>query len=220
MAVSTSPASVPSVTERTVREKPILFSGSMVKALLDGRKTMTRRVVKPQPPDRFRVGWVEGDAAFWSEKAVGDFPMWEKFVTCPYGQPGDRLWVRETWADDTRGDFLYRADPFFDGAEIAWKWKPSILMPRRASRITLEITDVRVEQLNDISESDARREGVEPIEIQPDAIDEREAFSFTHGFIELWDSINASRGYGWDANPYVWAITFRVVHPHERLGDA
>ncbi len=154
-----------------MKDRPILFSGPMVKAILECRKTQTRRVVKLNMSGRVQLSkrqWHIDDP-----NAV---------LGCPYGQPGDRLWVKETWAawssiDDreadevlgnceslvgrgiSRGHISYRADPQMH----ADKWRPSIFMPRWASRVTLEITGVRVERLNDISEADAIAEGIDPL---------------------------------------------------------
>lgn len=197
-----------------MKEKPILFSTPMVKAILDGRKTMTRRVVKKFEDNGFMI--LEPDPSY-----------------CPYGQPGDRLWVRETWrpaydkelyccvefrsnasrikpaAGSLSEDQGHRfADDCPDVPSIHAKWRPSIHMPRWASQITLEITGVRVERVQDISEQDARDEGASPIT-------ENKTVSgvFRSGFRLLWDSINAKRGYGWDANPWVWVVEFRRVTP-------
>ena len=175
-----------------VKERPILFSGEMVRAILDGRKTQTRRVVKPQPPP------------------LGGF------VKNPYGQPGDRLWVRETWALDDK--YYYRAD----GAvgDRCGKWKPSIHMPRAASRITLEITGVRVERLQEITISDIYAEGAitdEWLEWRDDVSgvgmpagsrieNERDVWE------KLWDSING-KTYPWKSNPWVWVIEFKRIKP-------
>lgn len=174
-------------------ERPILFSGSMVRAILEGRKTNTRRVVKLNYAGRIaRSGkqWHVDDPA----AALG----------CPYGQSGDLLWVRETWGlpwHHAQRPYFYRATdedavgwhPDFDG------WKPSIHMPRSASRISLEVAGVRVERVQDISAEDAWAEGIPH---SPDV-------NPLHEFEELWDSINAKRGFGWDANPLVWVVEFR-----------
>jgi hypothetical protein len=197
--------------------KPIIFSTDMVRAILDGRKTQTRRVIKPQPTD---CGLV------WRTACGGDFAAWEDDgVTldegcqrkCPYGQPGDLLWVRETWAknevypirDREAGDYIYKADLAKDGrTKYAATWKPSIHMPKWAARLFLEITDIRVERVQDISEEDAEKEGAEEMFVNPLNLgDKRKSFIF--GFTCLWDSINAKRGYSWDNNPWVWVIGFR-----------
>ena len=180
-------------------EHPILFSSPMVRALLDGRKTQTRMVVKPQPSN-------EVDAVFGSF-AFGP-PLHER--TSPYGIPGDRLWVRETWATTKsvqagfNGHIAYKSDP---QEQHTGPWKPSIHMPRCFSRISLEITAVRVERLQEITEADAMDEGAEPVLVPPDG----GSAPHVEGFRALWDTINAKRGFGWDADPWVWVIEFRKV---------
>lgn len=198
-------------------EKPILFSAPMVKAILGGRKTMTRRVVDPQ----FTALWGQGiragheDAYSIHVNIMADDGSW-KWLKCPYGKPGDTLWVRETFAVNCVGgkDFVfYRADCGSDGDGA--KWKPSIFMPRKYSRITLRITDVRAERLQEISEADAIAEGLIQRPDWPDVQwacvngnywrDPRQAFR------TLWDSINEKRGYGWHDNPWVWIVSFEKV---------
>lgn len=213
-----------------MKERPILFSGEMVKAILNDTKTMTRRV-----------------------NSIGEYYISDK--KCPYGVVGDRLWVRETWGDldyyqgnvaihvlkDSNGvehDIVYSAEcqgyfewtdevgfPEYrkDGTEAS-RWRPSIFMPRWASRITLEITDIKVEQLQDITEEDAIAEGIHLCA----GIDEE---GYTHGYHwgpvsdtellfnsatsayrKLWDSINGKKpDKAWDDNPWVWVISFKVV---------
>lgn len=153
-------------------ERPILFSGPMVRAILEGRKTMTRRVANPM-----------------------------KALPCPYGVPGDLLWVREAWAlTDQAGDHItdarvvYRAtDPDWETME-GWKWRPSIFMPRWAARIWLRIVSRRLERLQQITGEDAYREGCE----------------YRNDFPVLWDELNAKRGVGWETNPWVWVIEFAL----------
>jgi hypothetical protein len=187
-----------------MRERPILFSGPMIRAILDGTKTQTRRVIRPQPGaevNRYEPGFVN---EAWQSGFVD--------VSCPYGAPGDRLWVRETWGrlyepppDDSEPTF-YRAD--YDAEALATqvlpRWKPSIHMPRWASRITLEVTGVRVERLREITEADAEAEGVSSnLETRTLARDE---------FRALWESINGKRpGCAWEQNPWVWVVEFRCV---------
>lgn len=186
-------------------EYPILFSGPMVRAIIEGRKAITRRVIKPQP---FNIN----GSAFM------------KTTVCPYGQPGDRLWVRETFAPRyfDNGKPAYRADWDGKAADLVPepRWSPSIHMPRWASRITLEITAVRVERVQDISEYDAGLEGAPCLAISKlkhppiglmQKIQAPEAF--VYGFYDLWNSINAKRGYGWDANPWVWVVEFKRIEP-------
>jgi hypothetical protein len=235
-----------------VRERPILFSGPMVRAILDGSKTQTRRVLTPQPDgtlnhgypqrvvDRFRcVGTdvASGKLSFEAGNFAG--PMYafpdgrdsvKADILCPYGQPGDRLWVRETHtllADPfaiTPG-INYEADdtlawnvPMPDGLMVynvgnrkAWKRRPSIFMLRAHSRLTLEITGVRVERVQDITANDCIAEGIPSRGLDRDGPCIAAALIYIDDYQKLWDSLNASRGYGWDANPWVWVVEFRKV---------
>jgi hypothetical protein len=231
-----------------VKERPILFKGDMVRAILSGQKTMTRRVMKPQfsteslpeeIPATSSEGWqVGGHSGLWWD---GDWP--NEGVKCPYGKPGDHLWVRETfrcngWATDVatifyraseRNSYTEMCEQFpVDGKKplpVDSKWRPSIFMPRWASRITLEITDIRVERLQDISEIDAKSEGVsincskqnhwscddhsgEWIRY-PFSYDNEPAYSAKESFQSLWKSINGAGS--WDANPWVWVIEFKRI---------
>lgn len=186
-----------------MKERPILFSAPMVRAILKGTKTMTRRVIKHEP---------HADCPYLSKDGVA--------VKSPYGKVGDRLWVRETWLSADDGYYyMYRADmpmhwnaldtPHGEDVDLVasdFKWKPSIFMPREASRITLEITNVRIERLNDISEEDAAAEGSELScgEMKQDFP------NYKRTFHRLWDSINA-KYHGWDANPFVWVIEFKKL---------
>jgi hypothetical protein len=192
----------------------------MVRAILDGTKTMTRRVIKPQPDlsilkesyrdleFEFRRMPVLGPThvpSEWGFCAKYDKPNCVPIYgyKCPYGTIGDRLWVRETW-NGTQGECIaYRAtDPTMDGEP----WRPSIYMPRWASRITLEITDIRVERLQDISEEDARAEGV-GVHGGCNADETEYGVNARGPFSRLWDSINAKR-HPWASNPWVWVIEF------------
>jgi hypothetical protein len=200
-----------------MKEHPILFSGPMVRAILDGRKTMTRRAVKPQP---------RGD---WSAQCFSDTnndgKIWKWFSNplnsvslamldwfpCPYGQPEDWVWVRETFAapfqhlDGPEGrTVFYRAD---GEKQDDGNWSPSIFMPRWASRITLEITGVRVERLWEISECDCDAEGVTlpPSELYPYI---NRSYKLKDQFRALWESINGKK-YPWKSNPWVWVIEFK-----------
>lgn len=193
-------------------DRPIIFSTPMVLALLAGRKTMTRRILKP-PPDRasglpITLQHVNGDP--WPRVALGRV-ITRQQVRFAVGQ---QLWVRESWAQHP--DFvagvpcaaLFRAEPMYRGmqsGDFGWKWRPSIHMPRWASRLTLEITEVRVQRTQDISEADAEAEGMRVIPIGRATWTARQSFSI------LWEQINGKRGYGWAANPWVWALTFRRV---------
>jgi hypothetical protein len=178
-----------------MKERGILFSGPMVRAILEGRKTMTRRVVKPQPVD------IHGSAFM-------------KTIKCPYGKPGDRIWVRETFRREDLGEKVwYRADwNEKDAKELfidqSGGWKPSIFMPRWASRITLEITNVRVERLQGISQDDAKVEGADGID-WGHGRDYGGPPDYIGGFKRLWESINGPGS--WTANPWVWVVEFRRV---------
>lgn len=201
-----------------VKERPILFSGEMVRAILDGRKTQTRRVV-----NRKHLPFVESLLGGLLDGKWNQRPM-------PYGRPGDRLWVREAHTISNGGDAIYRVDyPANAEArglenippESEVRWRPSIHMPRWASRITLEITDVRVERVRSISRDDAMAEGVERVPAPIMAAAWRDyrggpadwVTDPVRSFSGLWDSINAGRGYGWDTNPWVWVIEFRRMLP-------
>ena len=198
-----------------MKERPILFSGAMVRAILDGRKTQTRRVVKmprgivslyrPFPNEPENVQGVDKD---------GLIGWYASPTVCPYGAPGDRLWVRETFgipdAPYERRDkalVIYRADQSDEMAALnRYFWRPSIHMPRWACRLVLEVTGVRVERLQDISSDDAIAEGIEPSDVG----DAREEAAWNiAGYEELWDSLNAKRGLGWATNPWVWVVEFR-----------
>jgi uncharacterized protein YhfF len=176
-----------------MKERPILFSGEMVRAILDGRKTQTRRVIKPQPES------VRKSVFF--ESGIETNHGYE--IKSPYGQPGDPLWVREAFIYDTNGIY-YRADNDFHCAKELGGWRPSIHMPRKASRITLEITDIRVEQVQDISEEDAQQEGARRMNAGDFGME-----TWRSAFRNLWGSINTKRGYSWDSNPWVWVIGFK-----------
>lgn len=175
-----------------MRERPILFSTPMVRAILSGAKTQTRRVVKPRK-DR-DIGCELAACELAGEVNGGDYR------NAPY-EPGSRLWVREAWTSTERhqgGEVFYRAD-HADSAGPTSGWRPSIHMPHWASRILLDVTDVRVERLRDISAADCWAEGI------PHSPDVDPA----HEYRELWESINGPGS--WDANPWVFVVAFRRV---------
>lgn len=221
-----------------VKERPILFSGEMVRAILDGRKTQTRRIVKPQPELSETGGFVHVDrkGKRWATGLGSDFAgTCRNFVASvsPF-KVGQRLWVRETWqCEDCEGVTPRNIEPSTPVAYSATatpedrrdiSWQPSIFMPRWASRITLEITEVRVQRLQEISRDDSFREGVEhvnPYETHPELPNGMPACfrNYQDGgwfaadpiasFRSLWKSINGPDS--WNANPWVWAITFRKI---------
>jgi hypothetical protein len=193
-----------------MKERPILFSGEMVVAILEGRKTQTRRVIKlrdfnanTQIPWGGEWEYRDARGNWWD---VSTKRLIEKF--CPYGKQGDRLWVRETFGlqlepceDYPKGYVIYKADGGdfqYEGGGSAWT--PSIFMPRWASRITLDILSVRVERLQNISCVDSMAEG------SPDGANPQVWFT------NEWDTVNFNRPeYWWSSNPWVWAIEFKVV---------
>lgn len=199
-----------------MKQRPILFSKPMVFAIMDGFKTQTRRVVKGLPNEVSHIkpdAYGEGIYHLMSENSHVNDP-----IACPYGRPGDQLWVKETvWVDADTKEFkwyahqrIFNVDRVRDNARL---W-PSIHMKRAWSRIQLEITGIRVERLQDISEADARSEGItdggclncgksEPCGCDVPAPDARDAF------IYLWRSINGPDS--WDANPWVWVVEFKKV---------
>ena len=178
------------------KEHPIIFSGPMVRAILDGRKTQTRRVMREQPDSGSCNPRFEDDGWRFTRDWHGVVTIGEVGpFKSPYGVPGDRLWVRESFRNGSCG-IEYRAD---DVDPKLLKWRPSIHMPRGVSRITLKVLDVRVQMLREITEEDAKVEGAKS----------------RAGFATLWDSIYARRttaggGCSWDDNPWVWAVTFLV----------
>jgi len=191
---------------------PIIFSTPMVKAILAGRKTQTRRIIKPQPSLDYDSGYV-----YWGKHIfdIHDQPLSHDLpLLCPYGQPGDRLYVRETWQKVSYPDgttarkvvTIYRADD--EAGHINKGWKPSIHMPRAAARIILEITDVRVERLQDISEEDAIREGVKQKTFE--GFSDKKT-SFKYGFLQVWTDIYGN--ISWNSNPWVWCISFKRIEP-------
>ncbi|WP_024691686.1 hypothetical protein [Pseudomonas tremae] len=197
-----------------IKERPILFSAPMVRAILSGQKTVTRREVKkPAALDCLAAGF---EPAFLALPGNADL--------CPYGKVGDRLWVREAWQADEQVNAiapreLSHGEPIqypADGASrqtgcsmiTPGKTRPSIHMPRWVSRILLEITDVRVERLQAISRSDIRAEGLEcPPELASDDVSPNYRDWYPAAWRDLWESINGAGA--WDANPWVWVVEFK-----------
>ncbi len=231
-----------------MKERPILFSGAMVRAILTGKKTQTRRAVKGASGAFWdHPGWepvAKDDIIEWSSPGHS-FSMPKR---CPYGQVGDRLWVKETWSTeelDRNGERIgvqYQATPTEkcrsgrsvarpDGFKLKRPvhggignedgcWRSPLFMPRWASRLTLEVTDVRVERLQDISEADARAEGCSGSD--PEPVEEGGTVYCWKGrsaapcplahYRHVWESINGKK-HPWSSNPWVWAITFKRVEP-------
>ena len=201
-----------------MKERPILFNGEMVRAILAGQKTHTRRPINPQPAFgcHYEINGAHNAALHLSD-ADGTLryvpptgQSKDHMLHCPYGQPGDRLWVRETFAYAQDGTVVYRASmvgsPWDAITRRAITWHPSIHMPRWASRITLEITDVYVELVQDIHEEDSIAEGIDPRKLSY-LSGERAVTKFS----VLWNSIYAANGLGWGVNPWVWVVTFKRV---------
>jgi hypothetical protein len=219
-----------------MKERPTNLKAWEIRAILDGRKTQTRRVVKPQPSEGLSWRGVISCATIKADEGKHLFTdcypcaRQTQRIRCPYGQPGDRLWVRETWAPhaDTPRYAIYRCDPGGDYQDNSdgFRWRPSIHMPRTMSRITLEIESVRVERLNEINNSDAKAEGLPSAsphrhgsqgivkdDCPPDPYARRHYTGINDcwicAFRMLWQSINGPGS--WDANPWVWVVTFRRV---------
>ncbi|NHV08273.1 hypothetical protein G9X43_08000 [Cronobacter turicensis] len=199
-----------------MKERPIIFNAEMIRSILSGNKTQTRRIMKPQPEACPRGGhWWPSDkhrTMLHVEEALQNSEgIWAGIVgdACPFGDVGDHLWVREAFGD-CGVRLVYRADTDDGAACKVRRWTPSIHMPREASRLTLEITGVRVERLNDISEQDARAEGVGRLKggfwrhYQPGWTQHQ--LSARGSFVTLWKSIYGDES--WQANPWVWVIEF------------
>lgn len=225
--------------------KPIIFSAPMVNAILEGRKTMTRRIVKPQPKHT-ESGWTTlryfGDGL--AIECGPDYPDGDSDRrVCPYGKPGDRLYVKETHFIEPGERIIYRSnmamrliahmpdrtDPSTESYlssnfKPEGKWRSSRYMPRWASRITLTITDIRVERVQDISEADAKAEGAMHRGNQASRYGLPDPHGLAHdqiykrGFAYLWDDINGPGS--WEANPWVWVVSFERTsdreYTHER----
>jgi len=226
-----------------MKERPILFSGPMVRAILEDRKTVTRRVVKPQPlrsVNDWSFDAEVGERVMYrdwphylqasrgrNKAAAGELTPMRK--PCPYGRPGDRLVVKETWRtlrcyDDLPPRDIPRGSPVeYDCDKATMHWplsqssplgvtRPSIFMPRWASRLTLEIVSVRAERLQSITEEDAKAEGANAYENDDyDEVDpgEDQRYTYRSGFRTTWDALNAKRGFSWESNCWVWVVEFK-----------
>lgn len=207
-----------------MKERGIIFNSEMVRAILDGRKTQTRRIMKPQPKtnENGDIWWPSNICQSMiniKEMMQDNEGVWAGIagISCPHGGVGDHLWVRETFKAGvcTESTIAYKATHKPSDLEEGWyeeiKWTPSIHMPRWASRITLEITDVRVERLNDISQSDAIAEGAPPSHPTIDAISRECGFpDFSRSwFGQTWWHIYGKKN--WQDNPWVWVIEFKRI---------
>lgn len=205
-------------------EKPILFSGEMVRTILDGRKTQTRRVIEFDNPGDWYFHGLDRDPLLWDHEKEETFKKEGWIATfehnelgevyrnerSPYGGPGDTLWVRETWYapghEDTKpseipvGTAIHYPASAPDGYDCGPK-RPSIFMCRWMSRIDLLVKDVRVERLQEITPDDCRAEGLDQ---------KLNDVGARYSFGALWNSINEKRGYGWDTNPWVWVVEFEL----------
>lgn len=226
------------------KERPILFSTELVKEILAGRKTMTRRIMNPQPSEEFAPSkcqiyeparydkngdMYQGSPIFGCYDINGE----DEGYKSKYGQIGDFLWVREAWADvtdafdeadeirnvafradnsvwDCYGQMVYLEQLGDSGIEVK-KWKPSIHLPKVASRLTLEIKDIKVEKLQDISDEDIKSEGFTTSHYYCDERVGHVCTSARDLFINRWDWLNAKRGFSWESNPFVWVIEFKKL---------
>lgn len=215
----------PTLPQSQTRLKPILFNTDMVRAIIDGRKTVTRRVVKDlSEAAHYPMEISEEDGKFEfmcggvSNGVVAD---WIEAVNMPY-RFGDILYVRETWGYD-KNNWLYKADyteEFANEPVNLFRWHPSIHMPKKAARIFLRVANIRAEQLQDITIADCKREGVVLPPLRGDEYDYEldPDLNYLFGFQNLWDSTIKPKDidkYGWNANPWVWVIEFERINREE-----
>ena len=209
-----------------IKERPILFLAPMVRAILEGRKTVTRCPVKATKAHADGFMMLDHGKGWWPYNTFGDFTSdhegMEYPIACAYGKPGDRLWVREAWARIRVAQapdqewVVYREGD--NRTDYGGPWKPGIHMFRRDSRILLEITDVRVERLQDISDKEIEAEGIDldALADGQDRYDMCHAGSGADGRPTLrtaWRDLWESTGGDWDANPWVWCVSFKRVTP-------
>lgn len=198
-----------------MKSRPILFSAPMVQALVAGTKTQTRRALR-------EGDWLDLKEGVIRMANVGPATTGFQSVTCPYGEPGDHLWVREAYRfvigydsrpprDVSEGTPVrYEADGLGAKQTDGWVWgklRPSMFMPRWASRITLEVTDVRVERLQDISDVDAQAEGINPFQLAAGGRVRDRIFGYQRAYAALWEQINGPGA--WDLNPWVFSVSFK-----------
>jgi hypothetical protein len=221
-----------------MKERPILFSGAMVRAILSDSKTQTRRVVT-KADHGSHVSAVTQRGQYWQHEFDGgsrNSGLLEVVnIKCPYGEPGDHLYVRETWIQTEDGSYAYKATDAQNSevqrcfSELGLKWKPSIFMPRKVSRITLEVASIRVERLQAISEEDAIAEGLTALSKDGQTVkygipdrdglpgNDDDGWQWSQwcadprrAYADLWDSING-KTYPWDSNPWVWVVQFKRI---------
>jgi hypothetical protein len=205
-----------------MKEHPILFTGDMVRAILDGRKTETRRMIKPQPNTEIACLYYQRIGSIFRGYMPPGEPADVPDIKCPYGSPGDHLWVRETFQPHPEAGVIYpegcipsntvcyAADFSKEDYDICKPWRTSIHMPRWASRITLEVVDIRVERVQDITVEGAKAEAA--VCHPGDYVigqEDRDITKFLFG--ALWDSINKKRGYSWESNPLIWVVQFKRI---------
>lgn len=189
-------------------ERPIIMSAESVRALLAGKTTQTRRVIKPQP-----------DNYAYAEQIYAECYSPYRQIYCPYGVPGDRLWVKETWMITVGAQLVYKATPekpwrvCGNGESSAFtrldEWRSPLHMPRWASRLTLEVKDVRIQRLQEAEFYDIRAEGIDcPTHDFPGGFCCSECGDLRSAFCSKWDALNAKRGFPWESNPFCWCITF------------
>lgn len=205
--------------------KPILFNTKMVQAILDRRKTVTRRIIKGLPLDAKRIGWLtdSGNAKSYGMAAF-DVNENRKYFKLPY-LIGDILYVRETWQRSPAGTYLYKTDNNGNRSNgHVTRWKPSIHMPKEAARIYLRVTDVQIERIQSISGDDCFREGALTLKtyhkFDGDMMQSCVPYDF---FAGVWNSTlkkNELEQYGWDANPYVWVYDFEVISKSEAMKES
>jgi hypothetical protein len=212
-----------------MKERPILFSPTMVEAIITGRKTVTRRIINPQPLNIISQGIGPASLRYTAEAVLDSYRTPPALIECPFGRRGDYLWVRETWAAHLLHDgkkpsdikpgvkIWYKADNRVHQQDQG-KWRPSIFMPRWASRLTLQIININAVKLQTIRRPDIEAEGVslEAFKLHKQLDDTINMdLAAQYKFEQLWNALNAKRGYSWEDDPWVWRIEFALVETKE-----
>ncbi len=228
--MTVNPSDLAPVTKRAPRERPIGFTSESVRAIQAGSKRQTRRVMRPQPvlsPNGLWWHWPTlAGVAHWTvgetRPAPDESAAERMFQACPYGVPGDRLWVKEVWLENALGELVYRAD--LEGVETSGRvpsggnWKSQRFMPRRVARLLLEVTSVRVEPVMDIRPDECVLEGLDdPCGYYCDeSVGHVDHYGTILAFEKVWDAINGKRpGCRFRENPWVWVVSFRLLSPSE-----